>query len=255
MIQIHKETIRDIPLLHVVGGSAQNEALPLIFFLHGFTSAKEHNLHYAYLLAEKGFRVVLPDAHFHGERIQGLNQRELSFYFWKIVIQNIEELGILKDSFVNDGLADENRIGVVGTSMGAITTLGAISQYDWINTGVSLMGNGAYETFARSQIDYLRQNHVAIPLSEQELEHQFSILAQYDLSQQMEKLNGRPLLFWHGKKDPIVPFGPAYDFYEAISKYYVGKEDKLQFIVDEKADHKVTRHGLLKTVEWFEEHM
>ena len=31
----------------------KEKALPLVFFIHGFTSAKEHNLHFAYLLAEK----------------------------------------------------------------------------------------------------------------------------------------------------------------------------------------------------------
>ena len=71
MIQIHKEIVKGVPLLHVVKAGHEEKMLPLIFFIHGFTSAKEHNLHFAYLLAEKGFRVVLPDAILHGERTDG----------------------------------------------------------------------------------------------------------------------------------------------------------------------------------------
>ena len=49
----------------------------LSIFLHGFTSAKEHNLHYAYNLAKKGIRVLLPDAHLHGVREENLDEVEL----------------------------------------------------------------------------------------------------------------------------------------------------------------------------------
>lgn len=58
MIQIENQTVSGIPFLHIVKEENRHRAVPLVIFIHGFTSAKEHNLHIAYLLAEKGFRAV-----------------------------------------------------------------------------------------------------------------------------------------------------------------------------------------------------
>ncbi len=68
MIQIENQTVSGIPFLHIVKEENRHRAVPLVIFIHGFRSAKEHNLHIAYLLAEKGFRAVLPEALHHGER-------------------------------------------------------------------------------------------------------------------------------------------------------------------------------------------
>ena len=54
-------------------------------------------------------------------------------------------------------------------------------------------------------------------------------------------------MFWHGKRDKVVPFNLTREFYESILPYYEEQEDHLLFIEDEKADHKVTREGVLRT--------
>lgn len=255
MIQIQKEIVNGIPLLHVVKNDDEKKMLPLVFFVHGFTSAKEHNLHFAYLLAEKGIRAVLPEAILHGDRSDGRNNKEVTYDFWNIVKNTITELEILKNDFVARGLADKERIGLVGTSMGGIVTLGALTQYKWIKTAVSLMGSPNHEEFARSQIMQLREAGVQLPFSNEEIENEFISLKKYDLSAQTEALAARPLLFWHGKKDPVVPFQPTYEFFEKIKSDYARNPDNLQFIVDEQADHKVSREALLRTVGWFEKHL
>ncbi|MBS4218023.1 esterase [Bacillus sp. FJAT-49711] len=255
MIEIRKEKVNDIPLLHVVKSGNEEKMLPLIFFVHGFTSAKEHNLHYAYLLAESGFRVVLPEAKFHGERDAGHSEEEIMLHFWDIVINTITELEIIKDDFINKGRVDSKKIGLAGTSMGGIVTLGALTQYEWVKAAVSLMGSPHYESFARAQIDHLKKADPNLSLPNEKLEEMYTALQKYDLSHQSEKLRGRPLLFWHGRKDPVVPFQPTYNFYEKIKKEYEQHPSDLKFIVDEKADHKVSREGLLETVEWFKKHL
>jgi fermentation-respiration switch protein FrsA (DUF1100 family) len=82
VIIVEKSLLKNNPHLHIVNKSEQQRKLPFIIFNHGFTSAKEHNLHYAYLLAEKGFRVILPEAIYHGERGQGLTEKNLYSHFW-----------------------------------------------------------------------------------------------------------------------------------------------------------------------------
>ncbi|WP_409304631.1 prolyl oligopeptidase family serine peptidase [Peribacillus sp. SCS-155] len=255
MIIIEKELVNDIPILHVAQQEQSNETLPLIIFHHGFTSAKEHNLHYAYLMAEKGFRVVLPDALLHGEREKDFSESRLMMHFWEIVIRSINDLEVIKEEFLSRKLADSSKIGVAGTSMGGIITLGALATHDWIAAAVSLMGNPAYVAYARQQIEALKKFNVNVSLTEKEIERQLDYISEYDLSMQREKLAGRPLLFWHGAKDPIVPSTGAQDFYELIKPDYEQYKDKLSFILDQGAGHKVSREGVLQTAEWFDRHL
>jgi len=255
MVMITNKKYQNIPVLEVVQEELSQMQVPLIMFIHGFTSAKEHNLHFAYLLAEKGFRVILPDSIYHGERTQNLSETELSFKFWDIVINNIKELDVIKEEVKQLGLLDETKVGVAGTSMGGITTLGAITQYKWINTAVSLMGSPCYEEFFNGLVREIRRNQIELPVTDEQLQQQSSLLREYDLSQQPEKLEGRPLLFWHGEKDRVVPFQNTYEFYKKIFPLYEGNEENLKFIADPKGDHKVSREGLLETVEWFKKHL
>ncbi|WP_338472138.1 prolyl oligopeptidase family serine peptidase [Niallia sp. XMNu-256] len=255
MILVENKHINGIPSLHLAQKDRYYDQLPLVIFEHGFTSAKEHNLHYAYLLAEKGLRVVLPEAAFHGERSANLDTEQLAFHFWEIVLQSINELDTIRQYFETEKLIDPAKIGLVGTSMGGIVTLGSLTKYEWIKAAASLMGMPSYEKFARWQLETLKKNGIHLPLQQEEIERLLNKINTFDLSKKPEKLNGRPLLFWHGKQDPIVPFNYTYDFYEKIKPFYQDSPGKLLFIVDEKSGHKVSREGLLKTVEWFEQHL
>lgn len=252
MITIENDEINKIPFLHITNEKNKAEKLPLIIFVHGFTSVKENNLHYAYLLAQKGFRVLLPEALYHGERNPGLSGHSLNIHFWEIVLQSIQELDLLKRSFEERELIDPDRIGVVGTSMGGIVTLGALTKYNWIKAATSLMGMPYYEKLALKQLDDLKKNGLNIPITEDELSKLMDKLRELDLSLQPEKLYNRPLLFWHGKKDSVVPYEYSYRFYEKIKPLYEQHPDRLQFITDLHAGHKVSNDGVLKTVNWFE---
>jgi fermentation-respiration switch protein FrsA (DUF1100 family) len=247
--------IRNIPLLHVVQKDEYQEKLPLILFVHGFTSAKEHNLHYAYLLAEKGFRVLLPEAVLHGERTKGYSEKDLYSCFWEIVIQTIHEINTIKEYYVDEGFADQSRIGLAGISMGGIVTLGALTKYKWVKAAVSLMGMPAYEQFSLWQLDQLQSQGIQLPFTEEQIAEQLLVLRQYDLSLQPEKLENRPLLFWHGKKDPVVPYRLTHQFYRSIKDKYDEKPENIRFITDEHADHKVSREGIKATIKWFERYL
>lgn len=255
MLVINKEQVHDIPVLHIVKQIDYSNSLPLVIFLHGFSSSKEKNLHFAYLLAEKGFRVALPEALFHGERQKFKSDKDLNIRFWDIVLNTIEEMNAVKVYFEEKGLIDGDRIGLAGTSMGGIVTLGALTQYEWIKAAVSLMGMPSYEEYANWQMDQMERFGVTMHLSKEEKEDILSKLRPFDLSQYPSKLQNRPILFWHGKKDPVVPMMPTYEFYEKIKMNYLGNPDRLQFIADNEAGHTVSRAGELKTVEWFEKYL
>ncbi|WP_409253418.1 serine aminopeptidase domain-containing protein [Bacillus sp. SCS-153A] len=253
MITIQKDQIGLIPVLNISLTKMTGENLPAVFFIHGFTSAKEHNLHYAYFLAEKGYRVLMPDSLLHGERGRGLSEHELSVKFWEIVLTTIEEVGVLKNHYIQKNLIDENRLGLAGTSMGGIVTLGAMTKYPWIKAAVSLMGCPSYVALANAQINALKKKGVILPYSEEKLSSLLAMLERYDLSMHPEVLEGKALFFWHGKQDTVVPYQPAYDFYEYLSSQAEPKLRDLHFMSDELGGHKVSRDGVLRSSEWIAE--
>ena len=250
MIGIYKKETENIPYLVIVSHDKELEALPTVIYSHGFTSAKEHNLPLAYLLAEKGFRVILPDSKFHGEREHASSHLKRQLSFWDIVIQNIKELQIIKDKLDEEGLILEQKIGLAGTSMGGITTSAALTKYSWINTAAILMGTPKLTDYANLLVENVVKTE-KLPIPEKEINHLMNQIKTYDLSLQMEKLKQRPLLFWHGEKDSVVPFDLSYTFYKEAKKQYKNRDD-IKFIKEKDRDHKVSRFAIIETVNWFE---
>lgn len=253
MIGIEKQAIDEIPCLVVGDVSKKNDALPTVLYFHGFTSAKEHNLPLAYLLAEKGYRVILPDSEYHGERAQEVSSIKVQVSFWDIVMKNVKELNTIKEDFEKRGLILNGRFGIAGTSMGGITTSAALACYSWIHTAAILMGSPKITTYAKTLVDSFRKMG-DLPVTNEMITYLFEQLEQYDLSKQPEKLNQRALLLWHGENDPVVPFDHSYTFYEEAKKLYKNPED-IKFLKESNRGHKVSRYAILETVKWFEKHL
>ncbi|MDC3417222.1 prolyl oligopeptidase family serine peptidase [Aquibacillus salsiterrae] len=251
MIGIYKEYWQSIPVLVVVDSAKKEAPLPTITYFHGFTSAKEHNLPLAFLMAEKGYRVLLPDAIFHGERNGDLPSKEMEARFFAIVEQNLKDLAIIYQQVTADNLIEENRFGIAGTSMGGITTAAALTQYDWIEVAAILMGSPNITEYAQSLVENMKKSGVDIPYSDKQIQGIYHSLEKIDLSKQVDKLNERPLFFWHGENDPVVPFDHAYRFYEHMVPHYKNPEN-IRFLREVKRGHKVSRFAIVETVKWFE---
>ncbi|WP_156288847.1 alpha/beta fold hydrolase [Oceanobacillus salinisoli] len=253
MIGVYKEEINEIPSLIVVDASMENEKLPAIIKMHGFTSAKEHNLDLAYLLAEKGFRVILPDSVHHGERDMGIPPMKRTLAFWEIVMQNLKDIESIKSFLEEKQWLKDNRIGIAGTSMGGITVSAALTQFPWIKTSVILMGSPKISEFAKELVDSYRKM-INLPFSDEMIDQLYDRLEAIDLSKQPEKLNNRPLLFWHGENDSVVPFNHSHSFYKEAKSFYENPGD-IKYLKEENRDHKVSRPAKLETVKWFKEHL
>src|SRR5690625_145097 len=184
MIAVVQEEIHSIPSLVVVKANQIKKPLPLLLYIHGFTSAKEHNLTIAYLLATEGFRVVLPDCQYHGDRENEISTTERQISFWDIVMQNVGELSIIKGYFEQQGLILNNRIGVAGTSMGGITTAAALTQFPWIKVAAVLMGSPKITTYAKTLVNSFKKMG-DLPISEEMVEQLYEQLKKYDLSKQI----------------------------------------------------------------------
>lgn len=248
-MKIMRELWGNIPLLHVTPDGITNEKLPTVIFLHGHLSAKEHNLHYAYQLADKGIRVLLPDAHLHGEREEDQDAIQLSLRFWEIVLTSIEEIGIIHRMAKEKHLV-EGEPAVAGTSMGGITTLGALTIYPWISSAAVMMGAANYVELANAQMTQFESRGFTLPITAEERANMLATLAQFDGTKKMANFNDRPVLFWHGEQDVIVPFAPTFEFYKKLKASYGDAEDKLRFIHEQETGHAVSRPGMLAATEW-----
>lgn len=251
---VEKEMWGNIPLLHIHTDN-MNEETPVVIFLHGFMSAKEHNLHYAYQLVHKGVRVLLPDAKFHGDRSEGLTEMQMNLKFWDIVINSIHEVEQLYNELKNKNLLAYHKIGIAGTSMGGIVTSGCLKLYDWIQTAAICMGAPGFIKLGEYQLQQFTKSGVNWPMTEEDVQKINEVLGTYDVSLTPEKFAGRPIFFWHGELDKTVPFHETYKFYETLREYYQANPENLTFMVNKKAGHTVPRDGMLAATDWLAEHL
>lgn len=250
-MKVVNERWGNIPLLHVYRESEIEKQVPVVIFLHGFTSAKEHNLHYAYQLAEKGLRVLLPDAHLHGERQESLDEVELSLRFWEIILTSIEEVNMLRGELVERNLIDnDTKIGLAGTSMGGIVTLGCLKVYSWIDTTAVMMGSPSYVHLAKAQMSQYEARGFKLPITVAERKKMLATLSGFDITLNPDALNGRPVFFWHGKEDNVVQYEPTFNFYNSQKKLYDHDPQRFQFMTDKTASHAVSRKGMLAATDF-----
>lgn len=248
---VQTESWNRIPLLHVYKEHMDAET-PAVIFLHGFLSAKEHNLHYAYQLVEKGVRVLLPDAYLHGERAVEMSEEQMNLNFWKIVLKSVEEVQTLHAELVNRRLATK-QIGVAGSSMGGIVTSGCLAVYDWIDAAAICMGVTSYTKLAQHQLDDFAARGIHFPISEQQKSDMMQLFAKFDLERKPEVFTRTPIIFWHGAKDSVVPYAMTRPFYEQLAAN--NQQGKSVYLADDKAGHAVSRSGILAVTDWLAQHL
>lgn len=241
MIEIKNEVVEGIPVIEMVESGDENKALPIVFFYHGWESRKERVLEYGHLLAGLGFRAVLPEALDHGERKMDDTEENDPMNFWKVVLHNVSEFPILSKYYIENNKVSQGQISVAGLSMGGITVSAMLTQYDWIHSAVVLMGSPAPFEFSEWLLKNYDVDGVALyDLLNQEVVHtRLKELEPFSLQQQPEKIANRPVYFWHGTEDPIVPIHITKNFIETIQE--APYSENLIFEISEGVKHVVPR--------------
>src|SRR5690625_19163 len=254
MIVINKRYVDEIPLLEVVLQENKNKPRPTIIYFHGITSAKEQNLAQAYLLVEKGYRVILRDSLHHGERDTLKDPEKIQYDFWKIIFTSVKELKSIYDWLKNENLIQNDYLGVAGTSMGGITVAAALTQYDFIKTAGIMMGTAKLSDVGNYLIEQIEKEGIELPFKEEELQKLKEQISKIDLSKQIDALKNRPLFIWHGDQDLVVPYRLTKAFVEQLIDYNY-PDEKFQFITEKDRDHKVSRVAMLQLTDWFVKHL
>lgn len=245
-VSLWEESIDGIPAIHAVLAESADEPLPTIFFFHGFnTSSKEVSSYFGYMLALAGFRVVLPEAPHHGRRFDG--DRDARFgRFWEIVGKSIEELPLYRDHYAKRGLIDRDRVGICGTSMGGMVTLGAMVRHPWVRAAASYMGSGYFLDLSRSLFP---PRHAPGDDEAGSRDEGLLKLRDYDAAEHLELLGERPLFVWHGESDDVVPFAQAVRLRDELAAR--GLDKRLEFLSEPPAVHRVTHDAAAAGVDFF----
>src|SRR6476661_1044155 len=128
----------------------ENLALPLptVLVFHGLSADKEVQRKELMTLAEAGFLAVGIDAAGHGERrLPDFEERfagtreEIEPLLFSLVTETVAEVPAILDALAETGLADPERFGVFGISMGAHITYGAILAEPRLRAAVPIVGS------------------------------------------------------------------------------------------------------------------
>ncbi|MEG0289466.1 MAG: prolyl oligopeptidase family serine peptidase [Carnobacterium sp.] len=253
MISIKSVTVAGLPLLEVAPLGKETDELPTVVFYHGWTNHKESSLVNGYELAKRGFRALLPEAHLHGERSAGELLEKDSPEFWDVIAHSLAELPVLKDHYIQMGLSDPNRFGVSGLSMGGITTCAALTQFPWIKAAVVLMGSPSPVSFSKWLLSSKWVEGMNVPFNEADYAKELAALQPISLDAQPEAIAGRPVHFWHGTKDDLVPYQPTFDFYQSIKDQPYA--ENVSFTTTVGAGHKVPYLASVEMAEFFLKHL
>lgn len=238
--------IKKIPVLEVSLEKDKNSPLPLIIYYHGWQSSKELVLTQARKLAEKGFRVVLPDAMNHGERKNGPISTVPSVTFWSSIQYNIVEFSQLVYHYQKNELIKDELIGVGGVSMGGMTTSCLLTQHAEIKVAACIMGTPAPLKYFERIMARARKMGTFIP---EDLPLLLVWIANYDLSVYPEKIANRPVLFWHGTEDQKIPYEDVDDFFTIIENE--SYSDHTEFLIGQGEGHLVKGATMDTVTEFF----
>lgn len=245
MIEISETSLAGIACLHATPAGMQHKALPVVAFWHGFTSSKEVYAYFAVALAQRGFRVVMPDALHHGTRYNGDSETRLT-QFWEILRSNIDEVACIRQALEKQGLIADGRFAVGGASQGGMTALGAMARYPDIRSVACLMGSGYFSTLAKQ----LFPPFVAHSAEAQaHLDTRLAPLAEWDVTHHLAALAERPLLIWHGDADEVVPVAESVRLVDALRAQ--GYDQHLTTLIETHVGHRVTPAALQATAAFF----
>lgn len=247
-VTIERIKVEEIPCLKIRAKGSQGQ-MPTVIYYHGWSSSKEYQRFRGVSLAAYGYQIILPDALHHGERnpIQHSDPKMMEEYFWKVVLQNVEESRALIHGLVENHSADPQRIGVMGSSMGGFSASGIFVHNPDLKCLVNFNGSCAWakseEIFRkRGKIPSADPSHIAV-------------LAQYDPLQQKEALKGRPILMLHGDADSSVPIDCQRVFYQKVSPLYKDAPEKLKFQEIPRMDHYISTGMLEEAIIWLKKYL
>jgi dienelactone hydrolase len=219
-------------------------SFPAIVALHGYTGNKETMLPLIEPLAEAGYIVAAPDARYHGERFDAR---------WARFAQNNESIAMSQEFFATAGdipaLVDNllarryarsvtgRGVGILGVSMGALTTYAAVPLEARFSVAATLIGGGTWGDHFDEQFAHLSAEARAN-------------LRERDVLNHLDAFAPLAFLMCAGELDPVLPAWTTQRLYDALMPR-VSDPARLRLVIEPGVDHTVTPMMGMETIEWF----
>lgn len=256
MLTIKNINIDTIPTLEISPSHLENQAAPLVVFYHGWTSSKDASIAYGTEIAKRGFRVLIPEAINHGQRIKKeVDIHQHSILFFSTLVQNVLEFPQIVSHYQDQKLILNDKMSVAGVSMGGMTTSMLLNKYPEIKSSVVLMGTPQQEKFndwliQKALEEYQGPQNFKSPAAFSSIEKSLIFMKEHDLSANMEAINSRPLFFWHAKADQVVPYKFTEDFVQEVQVTSSGSNTYLK--LDDKGMHRVPYIEIARMAEFLQ---
>jgi dipeptidyl aminopeptidase/acylaminoacyl peptidase len=212
LVRYHSFDGLEIPaFLYLPPGAARDDCLPVVVEVHGGPEAQrraEFNPLYQYF-ASRGYAVFAPNV--RGSTGYGLTYTHLDDVERRM--DSVADLAHGARWLAESGIADPQRIAVMGGSYGGFMVLAALTAYpDLWAAGVDIVGIANFVSFLENTGPWRRH------LREAEygtLAHDRAFLQSISPIHHVDKIKA-PLMVIHGANDPRVPIGEAEQIVEAL---------------------------------------
>jgi hypothetical protein len=244
---------RKIPVLIAYQGEPKK---PLVICQHGFNGNKEGMLGTILRLASEGFVAAAMDAVNHGERrdpnlLASLGKDPSQMF--QILIGTAEDARTMIDYLGEDLGADRERAGMMGVSMGAITTLLTATMEDRLKAAVSVIGGADFATLVRKS----SLERIGLPVGQmaQFVESAGELIKRYDPIHNVQRFRSVPLLLLNGELDDLIPLECAQSLHEALRPQYRATPERLKMIVYPGIGHEYTHEMEDEAASWLKLHL
>lgn len=238
-----KIKINEIPCLYVKPNNIDAD-LPCVIYYHGWHSSKEDNKFLATLLAHYGYKVIVPDQLYHGERgkLEYDKSEVLKQNFWNIIINGVEESKLFIQDAIDKIKINPDKIAVVGSSMGGFIASGVFAQNNNIRCLININGASAWK---KAENIFREYDNMGLATKSQ-----LEIISKYDPLIYKDTLYPRAILLLHGDSDTQIPIDIQRYFYKEMKKLYKNDTDKIKLVEVPGLNHHKTLGMIEETLDW-----
>jgi len=132
--------IAGIPCLQI--NPSINKCMGTVLLYHGWVSTINDYLFLASLIANWGYKVIVPELPYHGERgkLNYFDTLVLQQYFWIVVLQGVREA----EAIAAELSVSEDKLGIVGHSAGGFIAAGAFLRVSCVQSAIVINGSCAW---------------------------------------------------------------------------------------------------------------
>jgi dienelactone hydrolase len=249
---IGKEKIPTLVSFH-----EQEQPLPAVICLHGWSANKEGMLKHCLRIADAGFFAIAIDARMHGERLDpafwSKSAENFPHIFFSVVTETAKDLVKVVDFLEKRPDVDSNRLGFMGISMGAFISLIATQLEKRVKAVASILGAGDFQLFGEKI-----GSQKVLPFDQQLInypdEETKRLIKKYDPLNNLKKFPPTALLLIGGSQDPLIPKEGITQLYGELEPLYALNSENLNLKMYD-VGHAYTEEMETEVIHWLTKYL